>query len=824
MIYKDKSKSIKERVQDLLGRMTLEEKVAQVSCTMSNQPDIKEIIKNGIGTLSCLNSSMTGNVEKDQKELRKIQRYLVEETRLGIPALIHNEGIAGLQIPCATTFQQPMGMAATWEPELAQKMGEAEQKQLLAFGMHAVHSPLFDLGRDPRWGRISETYGEDPYLVAQMGSAFVKGIQKDDKVMATAKHFIGYGNAEGGRNGGELQMGERALKDTFGWTFEAAIQDAGIMAVMNGYGILNGEPVATSKRLLTDFLRTELGFAGPVVSDYGSIGRADARYRTSADQRQTAMQALKAGIDVEQPTNVCFKHLYDAVKEGELEESWLDQAAERVLTVKFRLGLFENPYGEGTFEQETQKEEYQKLSQEIAEKSIVLLKNEDQILPLKKDLKVALIGPSADSKVQMFGGYSSVGSAGSTSRDFDQTENDKFLTMAYQATITEFKDGLKQIGIEFDDEPSPEQKKIIMGMVKESLSRGDTEYSSAQDFLERYYPDCRSVRQVMEEAFGAENILYAPGCGIRDDIAEGAEKALECAGRADVIVAVMGGLESMVDENATCGENRDNIHTDLEENQLKLMEMLFSSGKPVVTVLIDGRPLSVETVSKKSKALLHAWLPAERGAEAIVNVLTGQVNPSGKLPVTVVKEASQVPMYYNRLQLFTAPETWAEYIHDESNVPLYPFGYGLSYTQFAYSNLKVEKEVPADRTVHMSFCVKNTGEHDGDEIAQVYVRDLLSSVARPCKQLAAFAKVPLKAGECRTVSVEIDLSQLAFHDASMELVVEPGEMEVLVGASSEDIRLKERFCISGETCKVKRRAHSARTEILQEGEKSIEDQ
>ncbi|MCM1086739.1 MAG: glycoside hydrolase family 3 C-terminal domain-containing protein [Muribaculaceae bacterium] len=814
MIYKDKSRSIEERVQDLLDRMTLEEKVAQVSCTMSNQPDVKEVIKDGIGTLSCLNSSMTGNIQKDRDELHEIQRYLVEETRLGIPALIHNEGIAGLQIPCATTFQQSMGMAATWEPELARKMGEAEQKQLLAFGMHALHSPLFDLGRDPRWGRISETYGEDPYLVAQMGTAFVQGIQKDDKVMATAKHFIGYGNAEGGRNGGELQMGERTLKDTFSWTFEAAIQDAGIMAVMNGYGILNNEPVATSKKLLTDLLREELGFTGPVVSDYGSIGRADARYRTSADQRQTAVQALKAGIDVEQPTNVCFKHLYDAVKEGEVEESYLNQAVERVLRVKFRLGLFENPYGEGNFEEETRKEEYKELSQEIAEKSIVLLKNEDQILPLGSNLKIALIGPSADSKVQMFGGYSSVGSAGSTSRDFDQTENDKFLTMAYQATITEFKDGLKQAGIDFEDEPSPEQKKIIMNMVKESLSRGDMEYSSAQDFLDKYYPACRTVRQVMEEKFGAENILYAPGCEIRDEIAGGIEKAVECAKQADIVVAVMGGLESMVDEKATCGENRDNIHTDLEENQLKLMEALFAAGKPVVTVLIDGRPLSVETVSQKSKALLHAWLPAERGAEAIVNVLAGEVNPGGKLPVTVVKEASQVPMYYNRLQLFTAPETWSEYIHDESNVPLYPFGYGLSYTSFEYSDFKVEKEVPADGSVHMSFCVKNTGERDGAEIAQIYIRDILSSVARPCMQLAAFAKVALKAGETRTVSVEINLSQLAFHNDVMELVVEPGEMEVFVGASSEDIRMKDRFQIVGETYAVKRRAHSAKVEVL----------
>ncbi|MCM1099314.1 MAG: glycoside hydrolase family 3 protein, partial [Ruminococcus flavefaciens] len=464
MLYKDKTQPVEQRVRDLMSRMTLEEKVAQLSCAMlMDQETLRETVKNGIGTLSYLNASMSGDTKKDMAQLRETQRFLVEETRLGIPALIHNEGIAGLQIPGATTFQQALGMAATWEPELAEKMGEAEQKQLLAFGMHALHSPLFDLGRDPRWGRISETYGEDPYLVAQMGTAYVRGLQKDDAVMATAKHFVGYGNAEGGRNGGEMQLGERSLKDTFCWPFEAAIQEAGIMAVMNGYGILNSEPIATSKAILTDLLRDELGFEGPVVSDYGSIGRADARYRTSEDQRQTAVQAIQAGIDVEQPTNVCFQHLVQAVNDGELDIAYIDRALERILTVKFRLGLFENPYGTGDFEQEAARAEADALSREIAEKSIVLLKNEENILPLRTGLKVALIGPSADARAVLFGGYSSVGSVGTTNRDFDQTENDKFLTMAYQAAITEFKDSIKQqLGMEFDDQPSPEQKEIIL--------------------------------------------------------------------------------------------------------------------------------------------------------------------------------------------------------------------------------------------------------------------------------------------------------------------------------------------------------------------------
>lgn len=815
MLYKDSTQPIEVRVHDLISRMTLEEKAAQLSCAMPMDLEtLRENLKNGIGTLSFLNASMSGDTEKDMANLREIQRFLMEQTRLGIPALIHNEGIAGLQIPGATTFQQPMGMAATWEPALAEKMGELERDQLLAFGMHALHSPLFDLGRDPRWGRISETYGEDPYLAAQMGSSYVKGVQAGGKVMATAKHFVGYGNAEGGRNGGEMQLGQRSLLDTFCWPFEAAIQDAEIKAVMNGYGILNGEPIATSKTLLTDLLRDTLGFAGPVVSDYGSIGRADARYRTSKDQRQTAVQALKAGIDVEQPTNVCFQHLPQAVRDGEVEESYLDRALERILTVKFQLGLFENPYGQGDYIEEIHRASAGALSLEAAEKSIVLLKNDDHILPLDANLKIALIGPSADAKVPMFGGYSSVGSAGTSNRDFDRTENDKFLTMAYQAAITEFKENLKQqLGMEFEDEPSPEQKEIILSILKQGFSGSNTVYSSSQDFLERFYPHCRSVRQVLEDEVGAERVLYAPGCDRNAAIPGGIEEALRCVRQADVVIAVLGGLESMVDENATCGENRDNPNTDLEAPQRALMDAVFAEGKPVISVLIDGRPLSVRELDKGSRALLHAWLPGEYGAEAIVNVLTGKRNPSGKLPVTMIRDVSQIPMHYDRMQLFADPEVWAEYIDDEMNQPLYPFGYGLSYTQFGYDNLEMEQAVEAGGTLHLRFTIRNVGDCFGEETAQVYVRDRLSSVARPSLQLAAFAKVGLKPGETKTVSVELSMSQLAFHDDRMELVVEPGEMELFVGASSRDIRLHSRFEITGDKLPVKKRIHTAKTTV-----------
>lgn len=808
MIYRDTARPISERVEDLLSRMTLQEKVAQLTCSLivGEPKNIKGNIQNGIGTLSYLNSSLSGDNGKDREKLRSLQQYLVEGTRLGIPALVHNEGIAGAQIPGATTFPQSMNVASTWEPELATKMGEAVRKQLMAFGIRAVHSPLFDLARDPRWGRAGETYGEDPYLVAQMGVAYVKGLQGDREVMATAKHFIGYGNAEGGRNGGEQQMAERKLFDTYGFPFEAAIYEADLMAVMNSYGILNEQAVSTSRWLLTDVLRDKFGFKGLVVADYGSISHAHARYRVAKDQKETAILALKAGMDVEQPNNSIYRTLVQAVEQGEIEEEVIDRSVRRVLETKFKLGLFEKPYEIGIFDEEIKKPQYVKLSREIAEKSIVLVKNEDHVLPLKKGLKIALVGPSADSKTNFFGGYSSVSTASTTSSDFDRSEEDNFIKAAYAAMITEYKHHLAQDGIVFEDKPSPEQKEKIIARLKNRKAGSDKTYQTVEEFVERFYPECKSVREILAEAFGEENIFYAPGCDLRKPIDGGIEAARQAALQADVVIAVVGGKESMTHPEATEGENKDNANIGLEKAQLEMMEELFKLGKPVVTVIISGRPLATPLVSQQSKAVLYAWLPAQEGAKAIVNVLTGACNPSGKLPVTILKDVSQVPMYHSRLPFFVEIEDWAEYIDSDMNKPLYPFGHGLSYTTFAYSDLKHDAHVRPDGELAVSFKVKNTGRLQGDEVVQIYIRDCFSSIVRPVKQLVGFARVSLDAGETKEVTVAIDMKQLAFHDLNMDQVVEPGEMDLFIAASSQDIRLQGSFEITGEKLKIDRKA------------------
>jgi len=810
MTYKDANQPIKTRVTDLLKQMTLQEKVAQLYCVMT-AGDMERILPNlanGIGTISCLNSSLTGDNEKDLAKLKEIQRHLVEETRLGIPGLVHNEGIAGAQIPGATTFPQSLNVASTWEPKLANKMGEVVKKQLKAFGIKAVHSPVFDLGRDPRWGRIGETYGEDPYLVAQMGTEFVKGIQGKNEVMATAKHFVGYGNAEGGRNGGEQQIGERRLLDTFCFPFEAAIHDGGLLGVMNSYGILNDQAISTSKWLLTDILREKLGFEGLVVADYGSISHANARYRVTENKVETAIAALKAGMDVEQPSNTYYQLLTGAVESGELDEEIINTAVKRVLEMKFKLGLFENPYQDGDFEAEITDLRAEKLSQVIAEKSIVLVKNENNILPLTKPLKIAVIGPSSDAKINFFGGYSAVGTASTTSRDFDRSE-DNFLKMAYMTYITEYKQNLIDVGIVFEDKPSPEQRELIMNRLRQNLSKSDKTYGSTEEFIESFYPNCRSIKEMLEERFGSENVFYAKGCETRTALEGGIDAALSAIQKADIVIAVLGGKESMRAIDATSGENKDNMNIDLELPQVELMDAIFNTGKPVVSVIVDSRPLAMPLITEKSKALLYAWTPAQKGADAIVNILDGTVNPSGKLPVTIVKEKGQIPMYHSRLPFYPEITDWAEDINHDKNTPRYPFGYGLSYTEFEYSELELAEQVAANGKITIACQIKNIGSCDGDEIVQLYLRDCISSIVRPVKQLVGFARVPLKIGESKTVEFEVDMKQLAFHDLDMNQVVEPGKIEVYVAASSQDVKLQGEFEITGEKLVIDRKVFSS---------------
>ncbi len=811
-----------QRVEALLAQMTLEEKVAQLCCcTLPDHLDdetLEQLFAHGMGTVNYLNSALTGDVERDIERLRRIQDYLRQRTRLGIPVLAHSEAIAGAQIPGATSFPQSLGMAATWQPELAERMGAAVKDQLRSFGIYAAHSPLFDLGRDPRWGRIGETYGESPMLVAQMGTCFVQGLQGNNELMATAKHFIAYGNSWGGRNGGQVDLSQRSLLEEYCLPFEAAIQEGRVMAVMNSYGTLNGEPTVSSRRLMTELLREQLDFDGVLVSDYGSVERSFNRFGTAASRMDAAVQALTAGIDVDQPDGVCFHQLVEAVQSGLVEEACIDQAVRRVLGVKCRLGLLEHCEPRGNFAALAADPAVHALSRSIAEKSLVLAKN-NGILPLGEQTTVAVVGPSADSVLYFFGGYSSVGTVNASNLDFNRSELDNFKNMMLEIYTTQHRERLLARGIEFDLPPTPEQEAQILELVREDLGKRSARkvYRGQEDFLRRYYPEAKTVRQALTELLGEERVRYAPGCGVKLPLEGGIAEALAAAEQADVVIAVVGGQESMRSVDATCGENKDNTNLNLEQPQLELMRALFATGKPVVTVLIDGRPLALEEVDRGSAAVLYGWLPGEHGGEAIANVLLGKTVPGGKMPVTVLRHAGQIPMRYDLQPLFDEATHMAEYLDAGSNKPLYPFGHGLSYTGFAYSDLFVSPSVVCGETLELSFRVKNTGSRPGEEVVQVYTRELLASVVRPMRQLAAFARVPLEPGQEKLVHIWIDTPQLAFYGRDMRLGIEPGKRQVFVGASCEDIRLRGETEFTGQRLLIRRRRFFPKVELLETG-------
>lgn len=808
-----------EMVENILSQMDLEEKAAQLCCcTLPENLDdaaMERLFSKGMGTVNYLNSALTGDSRKDRETLQKIQNYLAEHTRFGIPVLAHSETIAGAQIPGATTFPQSLGLAATWQPELAEQMGTAVKEQLLSYGIFAAHSPLFDLGRDPRWGRIGETYGESPMLVGQMGTSFVKGLQGRNEVMATAKHFIGYGNSLGGRNGGQGDISERTLLDEYCLPFEAVIQEGGVMAVMNSYGTLNGEPTVSSRYLLTDLLRDKLGFDGVVVSDYGSVERSFNRFGTAVSREDAAIQALNAGIDVDQPDGVCFHNLVEAVRGGRVPEALVDQAVRRVLTVKCRLGMLESAAPRGDFEKLTQADSVRNLSRTIAQQSIVLAKN-NGILPLKQGITVAVIGPSGDTVLNFFGGYSSVGTVNATNLDFNRSELENFRKMMLEIYTQQHREELAQRGIVWKDTPSPEQEEQILEVVKESFAARSSRkvYRGQEDFLEKYYPNSRTVRQALSALLGESHVLSAPGCGIKLPIEGGIAQAVETAKRADVVIAVVGGQESMRSVDATCGENKDNTNIHLEAPQRELMQALFAAGKPVVTVVVDGRPLAIAEEAEKSAAVLYAWLPGEFGGEAIANVLTGSVNPSGKMPVTVLRHVGQLPMRYDLQPLFEGSDHMAEYLDSQSNHPLYCFGHGLSYTEFAYRDLHLSPSVCCGGQLEMTFRVRNTGNRPGEETAQIYYRDCIASVVRPMRVLAAFAKVGLLPGEEKTVRIRLDTSLMAFHGLDRKLCIEPGKRMFMIGSSCEDIRLRGETVLTGERTEIPHRSLFPEIDIL----------
>ena len=754
--------SIEQRVDELLSQMTLDEKLAQIgSCWMWDlQTDgvldwdkTAESLNHGIGQITRVAGGSTLDPVSAARATNQLQKYLMEKTRLGIPAIVHEECCSGAMMLGGTMFPQMLGLASTFQPELAQQMTTAIRGQLLAIGARQGLAPVLDVARDPRWGRVDETFGEDPTLVCQFGMAYIKGLQSEDlagSVMATGKHFIGQSLSQGGLNCAPVHVGLRELSDVYLAPFQAAIREAKLAAIMNAYPELDGDVVAASRRILTDLLRDQLGFDGVVVSDYEAIIMLHNFHMVAEMTSCAAGMALNAGIDVELPNTVCYgEPLKAALERGEINIELVDLAVRRHLKKKFELCLFENPYvDEGRVLEVFETPEQRLLSRQIAQKSMVLLKN-DGLLPLPKSIgTLALIGPNAHEGRNQLGDYS-------------------YTSMRQLMQVK-----------------SPEHSafhKIDPG----ELAKHDIRITTVLD----------GVRAAVSPH---TIVLYAKGCDNLDGDTSGIEEAVDIARQADAVALVLGDRSGLTPE-CTMGETLDSSDLKLPGVQEDLAHAVFATGKPVVVVLVTGRPYALPALAEEASAILEAWLPGEEGGAAIADILFGDVNPGGKLPITFPRSAGQIPVYYNAKPAGKSSHWYTDYVY-EKVTPLYSFGHGLSYTSFEFSDLSIGlKQVTAGESVEISLRVKNTGRVAGEEVVQLYTHDEFASIPRPVKELKGYRRISLEPGETRLIKFHLPVDQLAFHDLDLNLVLEAGTIKVMLGSSSEDIRLCGDFEIVGGT-------------------------
>jgi beta-glucosidase len=758
--YRDPARSLRERLEALLALMTREEKVAQLGSAWVFQlaeggqlapGPAAAVLGNGIGHITRISGASSLRPEETAQLANAIQRYLVEETRLGIPAIVHEEICSGLMARDATVFPQAIGLASTWEPELARSLAAAISSQMRAVGAHHGLAPVLDVCRDPRWGRTEETLGEDPYLVARMGVAFVLGLQGEslgEGVIATAKHFVGYGASDGGMNWAPAGIPPRELREVYLHPFEAAVRVGGVGSVMNAYNEVDGVVCTADRELLTTLLREEWAFDGYVVSDYFSIRQLESYHRLAEDGREAAAMALNAGLDLELPSTDCYgRPLLDALEAGFVSESTVDDAVRRVLAAKFELGLFDDPYVDATRAADAVgTPSHRTLARRIARKSIVLLKN-DGILPLAPgQASIAVIGPNADTARNLFGDY------------------------CYPAHVESLREVLASGG-------SPLSSSFAtLTEVDEAEARG------------------RPILEAMRERFGSL-VSFARGCDVEGPSRAGFEEAVELAARSDVAVLVMGDKAGL-GADCTSGEFRDRASLDLPGVQEELIRAVVATGTPVVLVLVTGRPSGSAWAHEHCAAVVEAWFPGEEGGAAVAEVLAGEVNPGGKLPLSFPRSVGQIPVFYAHKLSGGRSQPVGDYI-DLSASPLYPFGHGLSYTTFELSAARIrEQVVGASGELVVDVVAANTGDRAGDEVVQLYVRDPRASVTRPVLELKSFARLALAPAESRTVTFRVPVAQLGFYDRELAYVVEPGVIEVFVGRSSDDLARAGRVTIA----------------------------
>ncbi|MGF6696420.1 beta-glucosidase-like glycosyl hydrolase [Paraburkholderia sp. MM5496-R1] len=772
-LYRNPAAAVEERVADLLARMTLDEKIAQLHAAWlklsadgnhkarsidfaqsANQITVDEILQHGLGQITRPLGTHTVDPKEGVRALNELQRKMVEDTRLGIPVMSHEECLVGLMIKDATLFPSPLNYAATWNPRLVGEVGTIIGEQARSIGCHQGLAPVLDVSRDPRWGRTEETLGEDPYLVGVLACHYVKGLQGEQRdLLATLKHFVGHSASEGGRNHAPVHVGPRELNDVFMLPFEMAVKLANAGSVMPAYHDVDGVPCHGDRALLHDTLREKWGFDGLVVADYAGVDLLFSHHAVARDSASAAALAFNSGLDVELPGHECAVHLKEALERNEISEATIDTAVSRVLRVKFQLGLFENPYVDPE-RVDVKSATAGDTAYQVALESAVLLRNQGDVLPLDAHGpdKIAVIGPTADDPLALLAGYSFP----------------VHLINSGEQSTASIATPLRSLRVLLGDE------RVI--------------HAQGCDIIKE--------RRAGAPVFPGDVSLDLTGDAHCDELiskdTDGIVSAVEAARQAGVALVFVGDLAGLF-QSGTVGEGSDTDSLDLPGVQQPLLQAVVDSGTPTVVVMTGGRPYNLGGLEERIAAQIMAFAPGERGAEALADLLVGRANFSGRLPLSVPKSAGAVPYVYNhRLKSAGTPIAY----HFGCR---YPFGFGLGYTQFRYGDVALaHSEVPIESgTIELSFTVDNIGARDGTEIVQIYVRDRHASVARPVRELKAFARVPLAAGASARVRVKLPVDMLNFTDACGERIVEPGDFDLLVGSSSRDIHLSGTVAVAG---------------------------
>lgn len=756
-VYEDPSAPVEARIENLLGQMTLEEKTCQMVTLYGYKRVLKDDLptaewkqslwKDGIGAIDeHLNGFQQWGLPPSDNPyvwpasrhawaLNEVQRFFVEETRLGIPTDFTNEGIRGIESFRATNFPTQLGLGHTWNRKLIHQVGLITGREARMLGYTNVYAPILDVGRDQRWGRYEEVYGESPYLVAELGIEMVRGLQHNHQVTSTGKHFVAYSNNKGAREGMarvDPQMSPREVENVHVYPFRRVIQEAGMLGIMSSYNDYDGFPIQGSYYWLTTRLRGEMGFRGYVVSDSDAVEYLYTKHGTAKDMKEAVRQSVEAGLNVRctfrSPESFVYP-LRELVKEGGLSEELINDRVRDILRVKFLVGLFDSPYQTDLAgaDKEVEKAENEAVALQASRESIVLLKNESELLPLdiNQVKRIAVCGPNADEE-----GYALT----------------HYGPLAVDVTT------------------------VLEGIQAKVEGRAEVVYTKGCELVDAHWPESELIDYPLTAEEQAE-----------------IDRAVKNARQSDVAVVVLGGGQR------TCGENKSRSSLDLPGRQLQLLQAVQATGKPVVLILINGRPLSINWADKFVPAILEAWYPGSKGGTALADILFGDYNPGGKLTVTFPKSVGQIPFNFPckpSSQVDGGQNMGLDGNMTRVNGALYPFGYGLSYTTFEYSDLEISpKVITPNERVQVSLKVTNTGKRAGDEVVQLYTRDVISSVTTYEKNLAGFERIHLRPGETQTVTFTLDRKHFELLNADMKWVVEPGEFSIMAGASSEDIRL-----------------------------------